>query len=374
MVASRKQVVTLVRSTVNHLNPDSIKAQLERLIDRGIGTTFRRFGWIGQFGVEHSSDTNGHKYTARVTLSKRQHRERDNSQQVFEKQLAEVVIKLLSAGRQQGWTSGDEKTHAIMADAMPVSQPQNFDLKLPEECSVHFNHIFDRDPQVRIICQAIRAAKASLFQKRHHCILWGKPGCGKTEVLLAFERMLGSDSVLKLDATSTSKAGAENLILEMDQVPPIIIIEEIEKCNPLNLPWLLGIMDNRGEIIKTNARVGSIRKEARSLVLATANNMDEFKQMLAGALASRFQHKIYFPRPQRDILEKILTREVKEIGGKLSWIKPALDYLLDIEKVNDPRRAISLLDGGDKLLTGEYQADLVSIREAMQRDNASEME
>jgi MoxR-like ATPase len=180
--------------------------------------------------------------------------------------------------------------------------------------------------------------------------------------------MLGEDSVVKLDATSTTKAGAENLLLELDAVPPVLIIEEIEKCNPVNLPWLLGVMDDRAEIVKTNARIGSIRKEARCLVLATVNNLDEFKAIMAGALASRFKNQIYCPRPSRKILAKILLREVKEIAGDPAWIKPALDWCLKEEKTNDPRRVCAILDGREKLLTGEYQADMRAIRQAQEED------
>jgi hypothetical protein len=91
--------------------------------------------------------------------------------------------------------------------------------------------------------------------------------------------------------------------------------------------------------------------------------------MMSGALASRFQHKIYFPRPNRTILEKILMREIIKVNGSETWIGPILDYVLNIEKVNDPRRAISLLDGREKWLTNEYKDDLMAIREAMAIDN-----
>src|SRR5207253_11168735 len=143
------------------------------------------------------------------------------------------------------------------------------------------------------------------WRVRSHCLLWGRPACGKTEILLAIERMLGREAVVKLDATMTSKAGAENLILELDSVPPILLIEELEKCDPANLPWLLGVLDQRGEIVKTVFR-NAFRKETKCLCLATANSLDLLERVHSGALASRFPNKIPCPRPSRAVLEKIL--------------------------------------------------------------------
>ena len=41
------------------------------------------------------------------------------------------------------------------------------------------------------------------------------------------------------------------------------------------------------------------------------------------------------------------------------------------EGTDDPRRAIALLDGGDRLLTGEYQADWLAIRRSTAADQGS---
>jgi MoxR-like ATPase len=235
---------------------------------------------------------------------------------------------------------------------------------IPADWPRFFQHIYDREPQVRLILDTLRAAIASGWHVRNHCLLWGRPACGKTEILLSVEQMLGPDAVLKLDATMTSKAGAENLLLELDAVPPVLLIEELEKCDPANLPWLLGVLDQRGEVIKTNARIGSVRKPACCLCLATVNDLDRFRSVLSGALASRFQHQIYCPRPSRAVLRMILRREIHARSGKDVWIEPALDLCAQ-EGTDDPRRAIALLDGGDRLLSGEYQADWLAVRRSI---------
>lgn len=368
----RKRDVQVVKRSINQLNSSIVQEQLHRLTKKAIGKTFHKFGWNNSAPkVDHKADTDGHTYTATLTFLKRQQRERGNSEAVFDKQFGDIVRKLISGGRALGWTPTDNQSKQVTELIATTEGKQEFNVVTPDDWGKHFRHIFDRDPQIRIVYSAIQAAKASGFIRRNHCLLWGKPACGKTDTLLAFERMLGSENVIKLDATMTTKAGAENLLLEMDSIPPIMILEEAEKINPVNLSWMLGVLDQRGEIIKTNARIGSVRKEAKCLVLATVNNLAEFQTIMAGALASRFQHKLYFPRPTRAVLEKILTREIQEIKGNAAWIKAALDYCLDVEKTDDPRRAIAILDGKDKLLTGEYQKDLMRIHKAMVDDGAT---
>jgi hypothetical protein len=355
---TRSKTVELVKD--GQFDKATLQGQLERIIKKGISPTLYKQGWtfVPPEFIDSMNST-----IAKIRLYKKMKREREGSDEVFARQSDEVVQRMAMYCSESNWCFKDA------AIENKVSPKQKFDFPMPEEIQPFFGHIYDRDSQIRIINSSLKAAQASGFEQRNHCLLWGKPGCAKTEALLGFEKMVGSHNVTKLDATSTTKAGAENLLLELDVVPPILLIEELEKCNPLNLPWLLGVLDQRGEIIKTNARIGSQRKSAKCLCVATVNNLDELTRMMSGALASRFQHKIYFPRPNRTILEKILMREIIKVNGSETWIGPILDYVLNIEKVNDPRRAISLLDGREKWLTNEYKDDLMAIREAMATDN-----
>ena len=367
----RKQHVEIFKE-VKVIESDKFQSQIQRICQKTLGKTFTRFGWnykYDTFKADHPVDGK-FLFLAKVVLYKSQKRERDDSADVFHRQSHDVLTRFLSYCQQNEWQIKEE-SNDILANKIIESQ-QNFDFELPQNVEPYFAHLFDRDPQIRIVYNAIAAAKASEFRVRNHCLLWGKPACAKTDILLAFEKMLGRENVLRLDATATSKAGAENLFLE-GSVPPIVILEEAEKCNPANLPWLLGILDKRGEIIKTTARTdGPNRKEAKCLCLATVNNLAEFNTVMSGALSSRFQHKIYCPRPNRVVLEMILRRELAEVKGDEAWVNPILDYVLNVEKTNDPRRIIALLDGREKWLTGEYKEDLLAIREAMETDEVDE--
>lgn len=229
----------------------------------------------------------------------------------------------------------------------------------------HFDHIFDREDQIKIVLSAVETAIQSNFDYRFHCVLYGEPACGKTEILDSLARMLGEegDAYIKLDATSTTKAGVEKMLLDTNsKIPNILIVEELEKANEDNFRWMLGLLDSRSEIRKTTA-TDSLSRKLKMLCLATVNNLDLFKKRMAGALYSRFSNKIYCPRPTKEVLRKILLREVEKFKGNPDWIDPAIDFCTNKLKINDPREIIPIcLCGKDDLLDGSYQESLLKTR------------
>lgn len=248
------------------------------------------------------------------------------------------------------------------------------ELKL--EPANHFDHIYDRDAQILIVRSAIEAAMKTEMQKRFNCVLYGDPGCGKTEILLSIGKMLGEEgkAYLKFDATSTTEAGAKRLLLEADFIPPVLIIEEIEKADEKAFRWLLGIGDTRGEIRQTNYRVGNKQRDAKMLILATVNNMSLFESLMSGALSSRFPNKIYCDRPDRTVMSRILTREVDAIKGNHDWIEPTLKFGYDKLEWNDPRKLIPIcLQGRDRLLgDGSYQKAILKTLHPTERKKYEE--
>jgi hypothetical protein len=236
------------------------------------------------------------------------------------------------------------------------------------ERGTNFDHIYDRSAQVSILLSAIRAAVESDFQVRFHTILFGPPGCGKTEILRSAIAMLGPSHVLLLDGPSTTKAGAEQLLMGVKRIQPFVLIEEIEKMHPAHMQWLLGLLDERGEVRRTNARDGHVQRDARMLCIATVNDMLRFRALMFGALSSRFSHEIYCPRPDTDVLSKIAHREVARIGGNPFWVNAAVNYCVHVEGTYDPRRVVSVcLSGRDALLDGTYQRALLHNRMLQQQ-------
>ncbi len=230
-----------------------------------------------------------------------------------------------------------------------------------------FHGIFDRDPQIRILMSAIRSFLESDGSRRNHALLYGLPACAKTQILLRLKTILGEDAVLRLDATSTTSAGIYKLFFDdlQGDVPPFVIIEEIEKTTEEALRVWLGALDDRGELRKINYRQSQV-KHIKVLCLATANDKVIFDKLMGGserkpgALSSRFVNQVHCPRPDRKILELILRRDINKYGGHEDWIKPCLDLAEEID-TNDPRRVLSFLDGGDRLISGEYQKDILHI-------------
>ncbi len=238
-----------------------------------------------------------------------------------------------------------------------------------------FPRIYDRQAHCNLIYDALRLAQRTSLMKRVHSLLFGEPGCGKTEIMKSFRDMLGPDEGKDwqwFDATSMTKAGVLEHLMKTKIVPPVLFIEEIEKCDENSLRWLLGVMDTRGEIRRTNYRVGNQGKNVRMVVISTANDIALLQKVMAGALYSRFQNKIWCPEPDRLIMQKVLEREVSEIDdGKMEWIEPAIQLGFDKWAITDPREVVKIcLCGAERLAGGAYAKDFEktmspAIREAL---------
>jgi hypothetical protein len=232
-----------------------------------------------------------------------------------------------------------------------------------------FQNIYGLEPQIRTILSGIQSAVETNGNRRFHFVLHGPPACAKTTTLLAIEKLLGEGSVLRLDATSTTRAGLERLFFQdLPEVPPLVFMEEAEKCNEDFLKIWLGALDDRGEIRKVNFRMCQTR-QIKILFFCTVNNKGAFDALMndkaggkqPGALSSRCVNDIYFPRPSEKILTQILVREIKNNGGKEEWIDPCLKLAKELQ-TDDPRKVLSFLAGQDRLLSGEYQKDRMAIK------------
>lgn len=347
------------KRTTRTLAPEIGKRQLDNIVKRALaGDRGKHQGWslITRIRIPDPQKVEG-GLLYRVSLPFKKGRKAEP--EIVQRQFEYLTKIAATAGNSDGWRLVDSDSPAVVA-----AVPATAGISVITDTEPHFRHIFDRKEQIGIVNQAITAAIQSHFANRNHCVLYGPPACGKSDILLGFKAMYGADNVLQFDATSTTAAGARKELRELEKIPPILICEEIEKTDEGSLRWLLGVLDTRGEIRGLNYRDSSYSRDVKLLCLATVNDMDKFNNAMSGALASRFANKIKCPRPSRAVLEKILEREIAKIKGKPEWIVPAINYCVEIEGTDDPRRVIAVaLCGQDKLLNGEYQGWLEATSE-----------
>lgn len=257
------------------------------------------------------------------------------------------------------YTPPDENAVPFSDDFIGYSE-----VNIPANWDEYFNHLYGLDAHVGRVKRSIEAGLFTKWESRLHQVLVGPPGCGKTDICGSIRKALGEEAVLEFDATETTAAGAIKELSEREILPRVLMIEEIEKVEEKQTSHLLSIMDMRAEIRKTTARQ-SIQRDTKLLCIATVNNYDLFLRMNAGALASRFGEPIWFKRPSRGTLQRILEREVIKYGGDLAWVAPALDYC-DERNITAPRSAIGIcIMGREMLVTGEFQQ--------MMRDTSEDM-
>jgi hypothetical protein len=331
--------------------------QVERLVDLGMRSN-RGKGWTHSIRwLSTTPNNNEYVYRYEVSLDKVSGHQGSD---LLKKQANAIKDRISQAGvssqfGKRPWgIPGFETVKKVRASDLQKSYGT---AKIPDK-DLTFPGIFGREPHIHRITSAVRLALETKLQKRHHCILHGPPGCGKSEILERFGQQLGPEgqAYLSIDAPSTTQAGITQKLMEAPNIPPILMIEEIEKTQESALTWLLGIMDQRGKITRLNFRTGYQFRNIRVLVLATANNIELFRRVMSGALESRFSHKVYCSRPDEEVMAKILEREIRDVNGDTRWIAPTIEFCMGELDITDPREIVPIcLCGQDKLLDGSYQ-------------------
>lgn len=224
---------------------------------------------------------------------------------------------------------------------------------IPDDWDTHFEHLYGLEDHIERIRCAIEAGQISGWQHRFNVALIGPPACGKSDLAASVKRALGNDAVIEYDATATTGAGAISDIMSREVLPRVLIVEEIEKADPKALDWMLAVLDLRGEVRKVTARE-NIERDCKMFAICTVNDEELFNSMRAGALSSRFSTPIFFNRPPRDVLVRILVRELDKVGGDHAWIEPCLDFC-EAQDMSDPRTITAhCLCGREKWLDGSY--------------------
>lgn len=357
-------------------NDATTKEQVEFILGRALGST-RGNHWSYKLKDYNVNDNpKGYRFTQKIefTFTGRKGEEKHWGDVLFwiakagcQAKFNKYPWKLISpqideVGNVTEETLVDETPPAKTTISITQTDPKDKDIKnygtLNLERNGFFDDIYDREAQIDQIYSAVLALCESDLQNRFHCVLYGPPGCGKTTILERFGAMLGPEleAYFKFDATSTTEAGAQKILLDSSYIPPVLIVEEIEKTDEKSLRWLLGVLDHRAEVRKTNYRIGQRARNIKMLCLATVNDIALFQRAMDGALHSRFAHEIYCPRPSRTVMQSILEREIRKVNGRFEWVEPTLNFCMDVLELDDPRKVVPVcLCGRDRLLDGSYQ-------------------
>jgi ATPase family associated with various cellular activities (AAA) len=373
-----EHLVTVSKGAERELNEKITQKHLQEVIMKVINANRMKQGWYMEivpatnysfYKREYNGRAPGEtQYTYYVTFKVgcKPDRERPNIEGEFLTVVKDIEQKIKFPAKWEVQNvDGEDWKKRKVEEAKDKEDKANVDigympLSMPEDWETNFEHLYGLDAHISRIKRAIEGTMATGWKKRLHCVLIGPPGCGKSDIAHSIKEALGAENVLEFDATSTTMAGAQKELAERadsgDGLPRVLLVEEIEKADDKSLAWMLSLMDLRGEIRKTTAR-GKINTDTKMICIATVNDVPTFEKLAFGALASRFSNKVYFRRPSRELLGRILEREVNAIDGNMNWIEPTLN-LADEINTSDPREVISLmLCGRDALLDGTFQSE-----------------
>lgn len=373
---SMNRTVYLERISINRISSTNIEGQLDYIKKAAIRN--KQYKLTASLSdkiteptiIQTGSGEDRYRYSATLKILKKKIR----TQEIAEQQLDKAIQNVVIATHTKQWRileQKDDETKAIVDDKELQVSPEFVLPELSQDAlDTFFSDIYERDAHIRLIYKAIETAINSNGEKRSHVLLYGEPACAKTSIFLAFQSFLGEQNLIILDATTMTKAGLEHWIINRardGELPKFLCLEEIEKHKPENLLSLLSVLDNRAMLSRTNAISGNIAVKTNITIFATCNQIETLKNFHNGALYSRFQHRFECARPSKELMRKILEREVLNVQGNPDWIDKALELGYNIipeltgEKF-DPRQTISiLLDGKDDLLNGKYESDLRKV-------------
>lgn len=385
--------VLLERKTKKRLNADVTRQKLQRIAD--VAGRNRAFGFIGKIGklqepvlAAESGDEEVWNYKVKLALTKPNIKDVGLADRQYERVL-ESVRKYAEG---QGWVVhpigevGEDEELTTPQTPKEPRTPFVVPTLTRQVMTEYFSGIYEREAHIRVIHDATKAYSESIAAygkdpkaevSRSHVLLKGRPGTCKTKLFerfkLWYEAGGRTERVQFVDGPTMTKAGLENYLLSLvdaEDLPEILVIEEIEKQDPDNLLTLISIMGS-GYLAKLNARIGRRRELANMLIWAICNDEDVIRNFRGGVLWSRFAHRLHCPKPSPDLMRRIVEDRINGMGGKPAWAEKVMEYAYETHPkicggrpLDDPREVLALLDGRDRLLDGSYQRDIIKILKA----------
>lgn len=358
---SETHEVKVTKQAQRSLRDNVVTNNTTKLVDETNSQTQKNNGWtITSAGVEkcESSDPAAEwEYVHTLSIVN------DHPTRTPEVTELDGILRKIAAKSQQAafgrWTvtevDGEKYSpHVVTGEDDDTDEFGYVSVTLPDNFDDFFSHLYGLDAQIMRVRRAIELGILTNWTERKNTVLYGPPGCGKSDITLSLKQALGEEAVWSLDATAMTGAGVIKELAEREVLPRVLVVEEIEKANEEVLRFFLGMLDQRGEIRKTTAR-GNIQRDTKLFAVVTVNDITKFRKLMSGALSSRCRNEVAFDRPSRDVLTAILERDIKRMNGDLAWVEPALDFCEEMKMYDVREVQTHCLCGREMLLTGEYQ-------------------
>jgi hypothetical protein len=385
-------IISLEKKQSKRTDTETIKRQLIEIATRGVAGKRAVWSFSEISGFENPL-TVGDGILYKATISFR--RRKLANTEMLDAEMHAISEFMAKSGVSMKWSVKETKPSWITEksddgdeanDFVDFDRSLSFDEITIPEVLIHgsdeeiedypaFSDIYGRAAHVRTMAASMQTVILTKGKRRNHLVLHGLPGCGKSSLFHAWQNsVLPKGSYIRINANSSTKAGLEDLFLSRLRdvgTPPFLFVEEMEKTLPDILTIWLSILDERAEVRKIVHR--KLRyAEVRSLVFATVNDKMLFDRLMAGrpgnpgALSSRMTG-LYVPRPDEAVMARILRRDIDifypEAGvNREDWVRACLELAKQV-KTTDPRKIVTFLDGRNRLLTEEYQRDIVTLYE-----------
>src|SRR3954452_1364475 len=279
-------MLLLERKAENALNPDIARKNLKHIAaaaERNKSLGFRgRVGKVADPEIVLEDGQERKRYLVRLRIEENKARSPEGA----EERVAHGRSVIEKCAHSRGWgviserdEQGGESLAPVLAGPRPPFRPPEL---TPEVLASHFRDVYERDAQLRLINDAVQTHVLTGGDIRAHTILFGLPGGCKSTLLERLKPLYDDDHerMVFMDATSMTKAGLENWLLEQIEIkslPEIMVFEEIEKVEIKDNLMCLGSVMASGYLMKTNARIGRIQVPCKFLVLATCNDEEGLK-------------------------------------------------------------------------------------------------
>src|SRR5712671_2533723 len=185
-MTSRSYTIDLRKTSKRRINTKTLEQQIAYVRERILSAGRDKRGWnventkIDQvYDVTHADLSVIHECKLTIKCIPRVARK------AYDTEFANIVEIVRNAIKISKWTidkiDGGEPTQRDIIEADPFLESKYIQVHIPPTWREVFSHLYERDAQIEIIHDAIEVAIESDWKHRFHVLLYGDPGCGKSD-------------------------------------------------------------------------------------------------------------------------------------------------------------------------------------------------